>query len=50
MTLHGNLTDATATHIQGTAEIGYDHRAGNSHGAYSRATIVERFEIRKASP
>jgi len=48
--LNGTFADATRTRIQGTVEIGYDHRAGNSHGGYSRATIVERFDIRKASP
>jgi hypothetical protein len=50
MNLNGTRADATSNHIQGTVEIGYDHRAGNSHGGYSRAIIVERFDIRKASP
>jgi hypothetical protein len=48
-----NLTgtpDAAVDRIQGTVAIAYGHRPGNSHGGYSDATIVERFDIRKAPP
>jgi len=47
MNLNGTFANATRTRIQGTVEIGYDHRPANG-GAYSHATIVEHFDIHKA--
>ena len=47
--LTGTFTDALQSHIQGTLEIPYGLRPGNSHGGYSDITVVKRFELAKDS-
>lgn len=51
-TLNATFTDAAQNRVEGTMEIGYDHRPGDSekNARYTGMTVVTSFKVHKRSP
>jgi hypothetical protein len=52
ISLVGRYTDASQTRIEGTMNIGYDHRPGDSPavGPYTNFSVVKKFQLSKVAP
>jgi hypothetical protein len=48
ITVNGSFTDASQNRIQGTMDIKYDHRSGNT--SYVKAMVLKLFDVVKTSP
>ncbi len=48
ISLNVTFTDASQSRLEGTMEIGYDHRpAGSTSRRYNGVTVVKKFEIKR---